>query len=105
MKNPLIKRLAYANAWRRGADTKMPDPKQLGIDIDEAIEIIKRGDKISQDDYMRFELLDRAHTLCAMIDTLIIDHDGIELCEAGDQVEALASAASNLYQLVGTATL
>lgn len=40
-KTELIARLQYYNEWRRGADTQMPDPAQLGWDIDAAVEILK----------------------------------------------------------------
>jgi len=39
----LINRVEAYNAWRRGADTVMPDPVQLGADIDAVIDELKRG--------------------------------------------------------------
>lgn len=38
---PLIQRLKTANEWRRGAEIEMPNPKQLGEDIDDAIKLIE----------------------------------------------------------------
>jgi hypothetical protein len=37
----LIHRLQYYNEWRRGADTEMPEPKQIGRDIDVAVEVLE----------------------------------------------------------------
>ena len=39
-----IKILTYANKWRRdnSGELKMPIPKQLGLAIDHAIEVLKR---------------------------------------------------------------
>jgi hypothetical protein len=37
----LIDRLEYYNEWRRGADTEMPQPKQIGRDIDAAVEVLR----------------------------------------------------------------
>ena len=34
------------NKWRRGAKTRMPEPKEIGISIDRAIEIIERHDAL-----------------------------------------------------------
>jgi hypothetical protein len=38
----LIDRLRYYNDWRRGADTEMPEPKQIGQDIDDAISLLEK---------------------------------------------------------------
>ena len=38
----LIHRLQYYNEWRRGADTEMPPPKQIGADIDAAVEVLRK---------------------------------------------------------------
>lgn len=35
--------LELYNKWRRGADTEMPDPKQLGLAIDLAIDTLKQS--------------------------------------------------------------
>ena len=37
-------RLSYANAWRRGGDGPMPDPRTLGTDIDTVTDILKTLD-------------------------------------------------------------
>ena len=37
----LIQRLREYNEWRRGGDGTHPDPTQLGIDIDAAIELLE----------------------------------------------------------------
>lgn len=37
----LVARLRYYNEWRRGADTEMPEPKQIGEDIDEACDALE----------------------------------------------------------------
>lgn len=37
----LIQRLKTANEWRRGAEIEMPNPEQLGEDIDDAIKLIE----------------------------------------------------------------
>ena len=37
----LITRLEQYNEWRRGADTEMPPPKQIGADIDAAVEVLR----------------------------------------------------------------
>ena len=34
-------KLEYYNEWRRGADTKMPNPKKLGIAIEEAVKVLR----------------------------------------------------------------
>ena len=36
----LIERLRTYNAWRRGAENEMPEPQQIGQDIDAAIAAI-----------------------------------------------------------------
>jgi hypothetical protein len=41
----IIKRLEYYNEWRRGADTKMPRPKDIGKTIDAAIAELKKINK------------------------------------------------------------
>jgi len=38
----LIDRLRYYNDWRRGADTEMPEPKQIGQDIDDVISLLEK---------------------------------------------------------------
>lgn len=38
----LVRRLTNYNAWRRGGDVGMPEPKDTGADIDAAIRIIDR---------------------------------------------------------------
>lgn len=38
----LIYRIEYFNEWRRGGDTAMPHPKQIGEDIDSAVELLKQ---------------------------------------------------------------
>ena len=37
----LVKRLRAYNEWRRGGDGPHPDPTQLGIDIDAAIDLLE----------------------------------------------------------------
>ena len=37
----LVQRLKLANRWRRGADIQMPDPIELGEDIDTTVEILE----------------------------------------------------------------
>ena len=37
----VIERLKLFNAWRRGADIEMPDPKAIGQDIDAAIKLLE----------------------------------------------------------------
>ena len=37
----LVKRLRLYNEWRRGAETKQPDPETIGIDIDEAANMLE----------------------------------------------------------------
>lgn len=39
----LIDRLQYYNEWRRGADTEMPEPRQIGQDIDDAIALLEEN--------------------------------------------------------------
>jgi hypothetical protein len=41
----LIHRLEYYNEWRRGADTEMPEPKQIGADIYAAVEILREFER------------------------------------------------------------
>jgi len=41
----LIHRLQYYNEWRRGADTEMPQPKQIGLDIDAAVEVLREVER------------------------------------------------------------
>lgn len=48
-----IKILKRANKWRRGAEIKMPDPKELGEAIDVAITILES--------YAKKGELDRCH--------------------------------------------
>lgn len=38
----LAARLRAYNEWRRGADTEMPNPADIGRDIDAAIEVIEQ---------------------------------------------------------------
>jgi len=40
-KEKTIIELEYYNEWRRGADTKMPNPTKVGKTIDEAIKLLK----------------------------------------------------------------
>lgn len=37
-----IKILKRANRWRRGAEVEMPDPKEFGVAMDVAIEVMER---------------------------------------------------------------
>ena len=37
----LAQRFKKANRWRRGADIQMPDPTELGEDIDTTVEILE----------------------------------------------------------------
>ena len=43
--NQIIDDMDYYQAWRRGADIKMPDPTELGILLDEVIEFLKYHNK------------------------------------------------------------
>jgi hypothetical protein len=45
----IIKRLEYYNEWRRGADTEMPRPKEIGKTIDAAIKEVKKINKKNND--------------------------------------------------------
>ena len=38
----LVRQLIKYNDWRRGDDVGMPDPQNIGVDIDSAIRIIDR---------------------------------------------------------------
>lgn len=40
-KKELVKFLRNYNHWRRGAETPMPSPKELGVALDAAISIIE----------------------------------------------------------------
>ena len=37
-----IKILSTANRWRRGAEIKMPDPKEYGVAVDVAIAVMEQ---------------------------------------------------------------
>lgn len=41
----VIRRLEYLQKWRRGADIPMPNPKEMGMVIDYAIEMLKNNIK------------------------------------------------------------
>jgi hypothetical protein len=44
----LISRLRTYNAWRRGAENEMPDPQQIGQDIDAAIVALEEYEKLKK---------------------------------------------------------
>ena len=48
--------LSRYNAWRRGAEIGMPDPKALGEAIDLAVERIERIDRLEKENAMLREM-------------------------------------------------
>ena len=44
----LIERLRTYNAWRQGAEIEMPDPQQIGQDIDAAITGLEGYEKLKK---------------------------------------------------------
>ena len=51
-------KLEYYNEWRRGADTEMPDTKELGIAIEEAVKVLREVEaKIKEDEEVARNIL------------------------------------------------
>jgi hypothetical protein len=50
--------------------------------------------------WLYFEIMDRAHMLCAQIDTAFTDHPGLDQ-EHADLVEEAAELIGELYQWAG----
>lgn len=44
----LVGRLREFNEWRRDGEGEMPDPRQIGIDLDRAADLLERMGELSR---------------------------------------------------------
>ena len=94
-----IKILEYANKWRRGVDLlgndldpdkfPMPDPKEWGLAIDYAVELMKRECESDMKIYATYDTSD-GEVLCAFVDKDQCEREAKE-CGCGMQTIRLVN--------------